>query len=361
MKAKRFMLILCTIVLVPALLLSYAAMYIHPQIVWFTVFFGLAYFPILVLNIVLSFAWFFSSKKMFVAMLVVLLLGYEAHTATFALGKQNTKSNNGEIRLVTYNVKGFDFTNEQPLREPIMEAIAYCEADILCLQEFNTYHNKAGEPDNLNEIKKSTGLSHHYYHKSYENKKKTRSYGLIIFSRFPVISSGQVEYPSISKMNTTIWADVIVNSDTMRIYSSHLQSNQLTHSDFEFIGKTETGDTLGFDSRRVAGKFKNSYTMRAGQVDSIRKAMDNSPYPMVIAGDFNDTPVSYTYRTISAGMDDAFLKCSRGIGATYIPFPLVRIDYILYSPDLISARSYQRIRVKGSDHSMVKAILEFQP
>ena len=68
----------------------------------------------------------------------------------------------------------------------------------------------------------STTTSHN------ENRKKTRSYGLIIYSRFPILKYGELDYPAISKLNTTIWADVLIHGDTIRLFSTHLQSNQLT-------------------------------------------------------------------------------------------------------------------------------------
>jgi endonuclease/exonuclease/phosphatase family metal-dependent hydrolase len=361
MKTGRILLVACTLLLVPALLLSYASMYVHPDRFWPAVFFGLAYIIVLTGNVLLAIAWYFASRKVFLFMLLLLLAGLPAHLSTFSFGSKRPPAADGrEIRMVTYNVKGFDFTSEKPERDAIMDALAYCEADILCLLEFNSYHDHPKEPSNIDRVMKETGLPYLHYYKAYENRKATRSYGVAIFSRYPIIGKGRLDYPSLSKMNTTIWADIDLGYDTIRVYSSHLQSNQLTHSDFEFIGKTEVGDTLGFDSRRVAGKFRRSYTLRAGQADSIRASLELSPHPVVVVGDFNDTPVSYTYRTIRRDMDDAFLQAGKGIGATYIPFPFIRIDYILYSPELWRARSYDRIRVKGSDHYMVKSVLEWK-
>ena len=359
MRFWRFVLGIASAVIIPALLMAYLSMFLHPAKAWLTVFFGLGYIVILLIAVVLCMAWAFVSRRMFIVMLLLLAIGYPAHRNTFGFGKTPPAATTTEpLRFVTYNVKGFDFVVDNPERDAIVEAIIASEADIVCLQEFNTFHNKANEPDNLGEISREAGLPFYHYQKCYENKKRSRSYGIIIYSRFPIVATGHLEYASISKMNTTIWADVQLGSDTVRVFTSHLQSNQLTHSDFEFIGKTEQGDTLGFDSKRVAGKFRNSYIMRADQVQVIKAALDATPYPVIIAGDFNDTPVSFTYRTLKEGMEDAFLQAGRWIGPTYIPFPFIRIDYILFSPGWATAVQYQRKKVPGSDNYMVIADFE---
>jgi endonuclease/exonuclease/phosphatase family metal-dependent hydrolase len=359
MRFWRFVLGMASVVIIPALLMAYLSMFVHPDRAWITVFFGLSYIVILLMAILLCVAWAFVSRRMFLLMLLLLIIGYPAHRSTFGFGKsQAVPDSSHSLRFVTYNVKGFDFVVDEPERDAIVDAILHSEADIVCLQEFNTFHNKPGEPDNLREISKGAGLPYYHYQKCYENKKRSRSYGIIIFSRYPVVGTGHLEYPSISKMNTTIWADLAIGGDTLRVFTSHLQSNQLTHSDFEFIGKTEQGDTLGFDSKRVAGKFRNSYIMRANQVQVIKETLNATPYPVIIAGDFNDTPVSYTYQTLKSGLEDAFLQAGRWIGPTYIPFPFIRIDYILFSPDWATAVQYQRKKIQGSDHYMVIADFE---
>jgi endonuclease/exonuclease/phosphatase family metal-dependent hydrolase len=242
-----------------------------------------------------------------------------------------------------------------------LENIATCGADIICLQEFNTWQNKPGYPENLQEILNRTGITQYFFHKVFENRKKTRSFGLIIFSKFPIIGSGHLEYPAVSALNTTIWADLVIHGDTVRIYSTHLQSNQLTHSDFEFIHQTADSDTMDFEPKRVAGKFKSSYLLRAEQVEVITSAIQASPYPLIFVGDFNDTPVSYAYRQISSGLSDVFLNCGRGLGATYIPFPFIRIDYMLFTPENFHAVDYTRIKSGGSDHYMIEATFGILP
>jgi endonuclease/exonuclease/phosphatase family metal-dependent hydrolase len=358
MRLLRFILILLSVVVIPASILSYASMYISTEKVWFLVFFGLAYLPILIVHLTLLVLWLFVKKRMALVMLLILLPGLQAHQSSFAFGEGEEVTDSSQvIQVLTYNVKGFDFTSKEPHREEIITAIAESKADIICLQEFNSYHNQKGKPDNLQELQDKTGLKYKYYQRCYQNRKGSRSFGVLILSRFPIVDKGHLEFETVSKMNTTIYTDLNIGGDTIRMYTTHLQSNQLTHSDFDFINQTQEHDTLQFDTKRVASKLKSSAQIRAAQVLNIRESIEASPYPVLFTGDFNDTPVSFAYATISEDLGDAFLSASKGTGATYIPFPFIRIDYLLYDPEAFSTVSYKKQKSQGSDHYMVEVEL----
>jgi endonuclease/exonuclease/phosphatase family metal-dependent hydrolase len=60
-----------------------------------------------------------------------------------------------------------------------------------------------------------------------------------------------------------------------------------------------------------------------------------------VCGDFNDTPMSYDYSTLSDGLNDAFIEHGTGYRSTFRPMrSLLCIDYILYSNG-IKAYSYE--------------------
>ena len=85
------------------------------------------------------------------------------------------------------------------------------------------------------------------------------------------------------------------------------------------------------------------------------KDVDSAPVRSVVAGDFNDTPLSYTCFRLLRGRHDSFVRAGKGFGATYSSlWPLLRIDYILYPKDL-EAVSYRVDRVRYSDHYPVIA------
>ena len=97
------------------------------------------------------------------------------------------------------------------------------------------------------------------------------------------------------------------------------------------------------------------FASRALQVDRVRRHMETSPYPVIVAGDFNDTPVSYTYRRMRRGLKDAFVEAGYGAGFTYRgKYPPNRIDYVLYGEG-IECTDFDIIKVKYSDHYPVIA------
>ncbi|MFT5904240.1 MAG: endonuclease/exonuclease/phosphatase family metal-dependent hydrolase, partial [Flammeovirgaceae bacterium] len=115
----------------------------------------------------------------------------------------------------------------------------------------------------------------------------------------------------------------------------------------------ELDEALGI-VERLAGAF----TRRAKQVEQVKAHSIESPFPVVICGDFNDTPVSYSYATISDGLVDTFRESGgMGIGSTYLgAFPSFRIDYIFHSEDLESAE-YTRYEEGISDHNAISSLV----
>jgi len=348
--------IILVITIVISILLAgaYLAMFVSPESFWPLAFLGLGYFPILVVYLVFMLIWFFLRKKVFYFLLLFLALGFKAHFSYFSIGSIGKTDTDGKkvFTIMQYNVQGFDAYNKEGKyknRDEIINNIASAKPDILCLEEFNTYHNHPKEKSNLDMVLKATGLNNYYYYKAFENTRSTRSFGLVIFSRYPIIDTGRLEYISLSKLNSTIYADLKIDNDTVRIFCSHLQSTQLSHYDLEFIEASNEADT-DFDAERVTGKLKSSFSLRAQEADTVSHYISNAPFPLISCGDFNDTPVSYTYRKMSSGLQDAFLERGFGIGATYAPFPFIRIDYQLFDEDKFTIVDFDRIKEGSSDH-----------
>ncbi|MFN3940271.1 MAG: endonuclease/exonuclease/phosphatase family protein, partial [Chitinophagales bacterium] len=318
-----------TIICTGLLLMSYASMYISPQTIWFSPFFGLAYLPILSVFILFLFYWLRVQTRVFIFLAAILLLGFTAHRSSFAMHWPNgAKPSEEDITLLTFNVRGFDeLSKEKSLahQQAIINGIIAADADIICLQEFTSYHNIKKTIDAYQELKKNSGLPYEYYYKVFENNKSTRSYGLLILSKFPVIDTGRISYNALSKANSTIFADIQIHNQVVRLLTAHLQSNQLDAVDLEIVESPNVNAIKDYDSKRVISKLKTSYSLRAGQAEAIAAERDKSPYPVIICGDFNDTPVSFAYRQISENMQDAFLSRGFGLGATYKPFPFIRI------------------------------------
>lgn len=73
---------------------------------------------------------------------------------------------------------------------------------------------------------------------------------------------------------------------------------------------------------------------RALQADYIHRQIELSPYPVIVCGDFNDTPASYAYHRIKGNLTDGFQECGSGYQYTFRQLcKLWRIDYILHSTE----------------------------
>ena len=102
--------------------------------------------------------------------------------------------------------------------------------------------------------------------------------------------------------------------------------------------------------KELSTKFKDAIIKRAEQAATLREHLNQCPYPVIVCGDFNDTPVSFTYRTVRGDLKDSFTESGKGTANTYNgKLPSFRIDYILYSPKFTSY-NFEVSTLNHSDH-----------
>ena len=172
---------------------------------------------------------------------------------------------------------------------------------------------------------------------------------------YPIIDSGIVHYPRPSIPEALIHADIKLNDDTIRVYSTHLQSLQLKKTDYENINELTKGDRVIDNSRSIFSKLSRGSALRSTQAEVIKMLVKDSPYPVLFAGDLNDVPNSYTYFTVKGNMQDAFLKKGFGMGRTFTGLaPTLRIDYIFADKDF-KIIQFNRLVKNLSDHYMLVA------
>lgn len=341
-----------------ALLFSYLAPYISPELVWQVAFLGLAYPILLILNIVFIIYWlaFFNMKFLF--SLCAIIIGWKFIPRYVQLGGHPTLKGEvvNEWRIVSFNTKYFGVLESFESKESdlFLEKLTRLNPDVVCMQEF---HVPALDYPSLQQQVMN-------YFKSYKwingisTKELNRTENVIVFSKHPIIQSGIVERENNSG-NFTIYADVVKQSDTVRFINTHLQSIGFSKEEYRVImALMGEEDSVSFSKLKgVGAKMKYAYLLRARQVDAIRQFIDESPYPVVLCGDFNDSPVSYAYRQLRGEMKDAFMEAGSGFGRTYIGnAPSLRIDYILYQPSFFATEYY----AKGfdfSDHKLVSTVL----
>ena len=263
----------------------------------------------------------------------------------------------GTLKAVSYNVQRFGL--DLPLQEvnatrhEITAFLKAEDADFICLQEYHGHGKTLYEP--LTEMKEQL-RSATYYYESYFNPRFDQITGLVIFSKYRAISKGKLKFEGTRTF--AIYTDLVVGSDTLRVYNIHLASIQLTHSDIDFVvhaGNDE--EEFAYKAEQIHGQLADAFRLRARQLEYLRQDMAACPYPIILAGDFNDTPSSYVYRRMSQRFQDSFTRRGNGLGITYAgQVPFLRIDYIMHSDDFITT-GYHRHRQDHSDHYPISATL----
>lgn len=190
----------------------------------------------------------------------------------------------------------------------------------------------------------------------FPHKAITENSGTAIFSRFPIVDFGEINFGVPT--NSCVWADIAINNDTIRAYSYHFESNKISEKEIEQVDKGELNRSETWTSLLdMLRKYKRSSIKRVEQVKKVKTHMVHSPHPIIAAGDLNDTPQSYAYRTLSKGTKDSFVEQGNGIGKTYRgDIPSLRIDYIFASQDLRIV-SHKIIDWKYSDHNPISSTL----
>ena len=356
--------LIINIVVVIFFLLSCLAPHLDPREWWFISLLGLA-FPILLFLVILFFAAWFIVLKPGYALVSGIALLFSIPSITVFLGFHSPKAfryekQDSSIRVMSWNVARFielkkNNNRGSQTREKMIELIRKQDADVLCLQEFHT----SVHPDYYNNIEAVKELGYPYFYFSYDLDGDQHYYSSIIFSRFPIVDSGLLRYPRPTLPDALIHADIRIGDDTIRVYTTHMQSNQLGKTDFERIRKIRQGeDSLVSNTRGVLSKIKRGFTHRSIQADMIAEVLGNSPHPVVLCADLNDIPNSYAYNKVKGSMQDAFLKKGFGIGRTFTTlFPTLRIDYI-FADRSFRVRQFSRILKKYSDHYPILADLE---
>jgi endonuclease/exonuclease/phosphatase family metal-dependent hydrolase len=340
-------------------ILSFASAYLPPKTWWWLSLLSFG-FPLLMLTLVIliPILWWRKKKKSVVTAILALLLSYPlAHKVVgTAFFSKNTK---GNFSVLSWNVARFGYGQGfnikfPPNRAEIVQTLGKLNPDVMCLQEYwyiDSLHHK------YNHLEFMTDSMHYPYHMFTNDFTWSGSGALyggnIIFSKYPIVKTGQEKLFSIGKTEDIGIADIAINLDTLRFFTYHLRSNKLSAAEVKTIdgndkkalenNSTDVGKT-------ILKKLRSGAIDRAEQAAALHKVIAQSPYPVISTGDFNDIPNSYSYRIASQGLKDVFLEKGVGWGRTYTGIsPTLRIDYTMHSPSLI-CNSFERIRYPQSDH-----------
>lgn len=347
---KRFtrnILLAVNIFIVLLLLIAYLSAYINPATIAFPALFGLAYPYIAAANIVMILIWILFRKWYAIISVLAIGAGF-GYIHNFIRLTNHGAEVHHDLKLMSYNVRLFNIyeAGERDTYRKMLQLLRKENPGILCLQEYFVRGDPAAGERKLKE-----GLGGMLYtHTKLIKSGLTSRYGITTITRYPIIYRGDVMHPGSSSL--TIFTDIVVGTDTFRIYNNHLQSFRLRRIEGNLLSEI-TGEEKGRSVDNITGIYRSltqGFASRSLQVDRVKRHMESSPYPVIVAGDFNDTPVSYTYRRMRHGLKDAFVEAGYGAGFTYSgKYPPNRIDYILYNEEM-ECIDFDIVKVRYSDH-----------
>lgn len=344
-----------TVVSSATLLFVYLGSQTNPNTFWPLAFLTLVLPFIMLLNLIFTLYWVLAWRWYFIVPLAVLMLGLGSVSTffkpTFSKDYDNQPENKAAIKILSYNVAGFlNLQEDGKIVSVVDSTLCYLNeinADIICIQEFEAnYRNPKAKIDSL--LGKWAHNTTFYTH----SRGDENGWGLAVYSKYPIVNSGGVQYPS---NNGSMWVDVLVGKDTIHLINNHLQSMKISKYEREMFELADDDNDMERGRvKQVVSKMKDNFKLRADQADSLALKIASYGKRTVVCGDFNDTPMSYTYRTMKGDLIDAFQECGSGAVNTYRDmFGIFRIDYVFHSQD-ISSLDYKTLDNSLSDHNAVK-------
>lgn len=277
-------------------------------------------------------------------------VGYAGRYYQFGNNDKQIVGDSPQLNVFSYNVRLFNrfkWQGNTSTLDSIFDFMAQNKFNLICLQEFYNHPEKQEVMKNYMKTKlpdvKYSEISYYF------RNSKTNRVGLAILSKYPIIRTGDIQFQESN--NAAVYSDILFEKDTIRIYNIHLQSISLKYDDYRIIDSLIHLNPQGIDEMKgIPIGFRNAYKKRATQALNVSNHIKQSPYPVVLCGDFNDTPLSYTYQKILGNMKDAYRESGIGTGQTYKgKLPSYRIDYIFYS-DYFTSSDFETLSLSLSDH-----------
>ncbi len=363
----RKILVLLNVFVLIAYLFVCLVPFVNTGTEWLIALPGLA-FPLLLLALVLFvILWTLLKSKWVWVSVIVILLGTQQILAVFSFHfprEFNLAKEKNTLRIFHWNLESWDdyFSKatytEESYKPEMMDLIKQQNADVLCFEEYADLKNSEDSGSNISEIKK---LGFPYYLSVPTDTTSVRiTKGVAIFSKYAVINSGIYSYGRHTQAEHLIFVDINTGKDTFRIFTTHLQSVRFEWQDYQSLSNLKRARDPGFhESKDIISKLRRGYRFRHTQAQVVNQKIAESPYPVVITGDFNDVPNSNTYFTIRGKLQDAFLKQGYWIGRTYrFISPTLRIDFIL-ADKKFKVDQFQVLHVPYSDHFPIETDLTY--
>lgn len=356
----KFLLFAATIVSALALLFSFLAKIFPPSFSSTIAYCGLLFPYLLILNFAITIIWLVVDFTWALIPVLVILLNVNNIDKHFQFrGTEKPEVCANCLKVMSYNAKAFNIydKNQKSLNKQVIQFLQNEKPDILCIQEYS-YDNTGKSGFNsteaiINALNVKDNEKTHKILLPYKNRLGYQ-FGMAIFSKYRIVGGGFVE-TSDSSSNKSMYVDIRFNSDTIRVYNIHLASMHLDSTDYE-TGKAiwagSYDSTFNNKAQKLTNKITMAYVLRQRQAKAVHAHISECPYPIILCGDFNDSPASFSYNKIMHGLKDSFRGSGKGTGTTYIgkDFPSYRIDYIAHDKQFNDFQYTVGRELNVSDH-----------
>ena len=292
--------------------------YIPPKVFPLLNLLSLAFPFLMIANLLLCVFWIFSwRKRAFVFLLISTLFLTPVRRW---INYSEPKSEKADFKVLTFNNKYNDYGLEE-----VKNYIKSFNADVIFLQESG--YSGLGNSD-FEEMKYSL-----------HNRR------ISFFSKYQIVEQDTI--PLIDK-GKSVYADVIIKGKRIRFINVYLEPFQLHKS---MVKPTDDLEENGTKAKSLVRRFMPVFKKHEEQVQILKNFIEKSPYPVILAGDFNSVPNSYEYYTISGVLKDCFLESGKGFGTSFHDYKIpIRIDYVFSSENLKSTYYQVDRSQKLSDH-----------
>ncbi|WP_234735665.1 endonuclease/exonuclease/phosphatase family protein [Tellurirhabdus bombi] len=274
------------------------------------------------------------------------------NSASQPLAAQNT------LRVMSYNVMSFnEYENKHDdkpdAKTPMQDWVIQEPSDVKCFQEFFN-HKNIPSWDIIQRLEKA-GYPHRVLLHAPENQREDGFIGVALFSRYPIVKHGELSFEGENNgFNGLVWADIVAHTDTVRVFSVHMESMGIRVGK---LLKKKDATVVRAETKGILRKLRDGFILRRDQIHILENFVRESPYPVIVGGDFNDTPYSVTYGRLRQLLHNAFEDAGRGFGFSYHKPPgFIRIDNQFYDDSSLKAINYTTVdSVKYSDHYPIVA------
>lgn len=371
-KVLRISFISLNIIVIILYLLACLVPFINSGRSWFIAMLGLVIPLLFFVMLCFLVYWLIRRSRWALICIAALLLSWQQVSVMFSFHlpqKFKADKSSETLRIMTWNLSSWGESNrsdgkKSDYEDEMIEVIRNSNADVLCFQEYLFLKEKKYR-DSIIPALKEKGYQYSYFVQTnypYRVYKTTSLTAVVIISRFPIVDSAHFFYNSDPYAEPILYADIKTNNQVVRVFATHLQSVMFQNSHYQILHdiKQDPAKASVSGSKAIAYRLRNAYIKRAGQAEMLHQKIKESPYPVVVCGDFNDVPNSYSYFKVRGDLQDAFLKKGSGFGKTLrILSPTLRIDYILADKKFKVAQFY-KIEVPYSDHYPIIADLELK-